>query len=343
MQEKGFIKLHRKIFNNPFFRERRVFSNFEAWLDLIQQTRWKDTEGKVLINGKMIYFERGQIVASVRFLAERWNWSRGRVEKYLTLLIREEMVQIDNSEGIQRITLCNFAAYNDGFTDEIEENDDQKRHPQQGLTYDYEIRYEYDENEKKTPRRHREDTEKTGVEPERRQPSNEETKTYKEVEDTEKTGGSENISEKKTKQEEKKNRRTKENIYIAKLQFAETVWLKEAEYNKLLEKHGLSKTNKFIEKLNSYKKQKGKTYKSDYDAILNWVVQAILDDEVRELKREKEKNAINRSGYKDNRGKGAISAEQIDGLNAAYGIQKTGAVPDQHIDNARIGSPLLPN
>ena len=45
------------------------------------------------------------------------------------------------------------------------------------------------------------------------------------------------------------------------------------EYDKLIEKHGKHWTGKMIEKLDNYKGASGKKYKSDYRAILSWVVE----------------------------------------------------------------------
>jgi len=59
---------------------------------------------------------------------------------------------------------------------------------------------------------------------------------------------------------------------IKKKNYAENVLLSEAEYQKLIEENGQEKTTWMIEKLNNAKGAKGYTYKSDYRAILTWVV-----------------------------------------------------------------------
>jgi hypothetical protein len=57
--------------------------------------------------------------------------------------------------------------------------------------------------------------------------------------------------------------------------YAEFVQLKESEYNKLIEEHGKPLTDKMIQTLDNYKGANGKKYKSDYRAILNWVVDKV--------------------------------------------------------------------
>lgn len=57
-----------------------------------------------------------------------------------------------------------------------------------------------------------------------------------------------------------------------KKKFAEFVSLTDEEHQKLIDRFGAEAAEKMIEKLNVFKGSKGKQYKSDYMAILNWVV-----------------------------------------------------------------------
>ena len=58
----------------------------------------------------------------------------------------------------------------------------------------------------------------------------------------------------------------------SKKKYAEFVSMEEREYQSLVDKYGEKATEKLIELLDNYKGSSGKTYKSDYRAILNWVV-----------------------------------------------------------------------
>lgn len=57
-----------------------------------------------------------------------------------------------------------------------------------------------------------------------------------------------------------------------KVKFAEKVSMRQEEYDKLVEQYGAAFTEKLVFELNNYKLATGKTYKDDYRAILNWVV-----------------------------------------------------------------------
>ena len=57
-----------------------------------------------------------------------------------------------------------------------------------------------------------------------------------------------------------------------KYKYADCVTLTRDEYAKLCESFGEDAAKRMIEILDNYKGSKGKKYKSDYKAILNWVV-----------------------------------------------------------------------
>ncbi len=65
-----------------------------------------------------------------------------------------------------------------------------------------------------------------------------------------------------------------------KKEYAEHVHMTEGEYAKLIEKLGAEiRVKRAIEILNNYKGANGKRYKSDYLAILNWVIERLTKEE----------------------------------------------------------------
>ena len=57
--------------------------------------------------------------------------------------------------------------------------------------------------------------------------------------------------------------------------YAEFVLMKPEEHQKLIDEYGKDLTDKFIDRLNTYKGSTGKKYKSDYLAIRSWVIEAV--------------------------------------------------------------------
>lgn len=110
MQE-GYIQLARRLFEHPFWQEKREFSKAEAWLDLIQSAQWKP--GQVSVKGKIILLKRGQAQGSLRYWQTRWNWgSPDKVKRYFTILQEQRMVTITPKTVTQVVTLNNYERYN---------------------------------------------------------------------------------------------------------------------------------------------------------------------------------------------------------------------------------------
>lgn len=107
-----YIPISRRLFEHPFWCEERVFSRFEAWLDLVQSARFEDT--KQLIGNRFIEVKRGQMLISLRFLASRWQWSTKKVNSFLDLLIQDKMIikETPKETGQTVVTICNYDKYN---------------------------------------------------------------------------------------------------------------------------------------------------------------------------------------------------------------------------------------
>lgn len=59
-----------------------------AWIDLCHMARWED--GHRIVGGTAIALRRGELVASFRYLADRWGWSVKKVRTFMTLLVDVE-------------------------------------------------------------------------------------------------------------------------------------------------------------------------------------------------------------------------------------------------------------
>ena len=78
----GHIKLSRKLFDaDPWWVERRTFSRFEAWVDMLQLAAWRPVS--VTYQGILIGLERGELLLSVRKAADRWGWSPKMARTFL--------------------------------------------------------------------------------------------------------------------------------------------------------------------------------------------------------------------------------------------------------------------
>lgn len=126
----GFIPISRKLFDNFLWKEKREFSRAEAWLDLIQLARFEANSTKEVINSQVVEYGLGERPLSLRLLADRWQWSKNRVDKFLDLLVSERMITKRTAFGTAKgtadgtskgtdkrtrqtvISICNYASYN---------------------------------------------------------------------------------------------------------------------------------------------------------------------------------------------------------------------------------------
>lgn len=109
----GFVRLSRKIFEHSFWKEKRAFSKFEAWVDLISLVSFDEKEKTQVIGNKIVKWGRGQYPASIRYLQERWQWgSTKRVKYFLDLLEKENMISIERETGQNVVTICKYDVYN---------------------------------------------------------------------------------------------------------------------------------------------------------------------------------------------------------------------------------------
>lgn len=76
-----------------------------------------------------------------------------------------------------------------------------------------------------------------------------------------------------TVEQKKEAPKKKKKTEPPKVKFAENVRMQQSEYDTLVDKYGERFTQKLIETLDNYKGSSGKSYKSDYRAILTWVVE----------------------------------------------------------------------
>ena len=112
---RGYIKLWRKVQDSDFwFKNRRGKhrqpTELEAWLDLILSAN--HAPGYVNVSGHRVQIGRGQLVASLRYLAERWHWSKNKVNSFQIELKLRGDIGTDQVFGMNRITIVNYNTYN---------------------------------------------------------------------------------------------------------------------------------------------------------------------------------------------------------------------------------------
>jgi len=105
----GWIKIHRKISEKPFWRKGR-FSWGQAVIDLFLQAYIQDTH--IILNDIDYLIPAGSFVTSQRKLAERWKWGIARVNFFLSYLQKtERLIKYKTEHNFTHIYIVNWDKY----------------------------------------------------------------------------------------------------------------------------------------------------------------------------------------------------------------------------------------
>lgn len=80
-----------------------------AWLDLCHNARWED--GTRIINGVAIPLKRGEVLASLRWMAQRWEWSVKKVRSFVNLLTHPDVAKLETVRETPQGTVYRIVNY----------------------------------------------------------------------------------------------------------------------------------------------------------------------------------------------------------------------------------------
>jgi hypothetical protein len=108
-KDMGFICLYRSIREHWIWKESRVKSKFEAWVDLLIRASHDDQKEPVGMD--LIVINRGQVLTSQLQLSIDWKWDRSRVRLFLGMLTKDRMIAVKPTTKYTIITICNYESY----------------------------------------------------------------------------------------------------------------------------------------------------------------------------------------------------------------------------------------
>ncbi len=109
--KRGYLALWRKIQEHDFYKEKRVYSKFEAWLDILMEVQHKEEPQEVVIGMKLFTCNYGESLKSLGTWGKRWGWGRERVKRFFDLLEIMKQIRYTNETVTTRITLLNYSKY----------------------------------------------------------------------------------------------------------------------------------------------------------------------------------------------------------------------------------------
>lgn len=104
----GVFAVSRAVFDHPAFAK-EPFTEREAWLYLISEAAWRPVT--IRVGGVQVDLQRGQCAHSIRYLADRWKWSKSRVDRFLGRLKIGTMIGTQAGHGVTVVTICNYDDY----------------------------------------------------------------------------------------------------------------------------------------------------------------------------------------------------------------------------------------
>jgi len=108
--DSGFITLHRKIKEHWVFKDPK---HFHAFVTMLLEVRWKDTEERVLIKGELMTCGRGQSLKSAAGWAKCFggDWTPRKVRNFFQTLVQDEIIILQTSNKTSHLTICNYETY----------------------------------------------------------------------------------------------------------------------------------------------------------------------------------------------------------------------------------------
>ncbi len=114
----GYVKIPRYLFDSTEWTSMRPFSRVDAQIDLIQSATF--FVGRVVKFGKKeLVLHRGQLVVTMRDLADRWGWTAPTVCRFLEALRNDDcnnikiLTETDSATRKTIVTICDYDRYAD--------------------------------------------------------------------------------------------------------------------------------------------------------------------------------------------------------------------------------------
>lgn len=105
-----FFKVYRSLLDDPLWLS-EPFTYGQAWVDLIGRANFADKDN--FYRGRYQQIKRGQIATSQQELADRWKWSRHKVNTFLRNIECAGMVTTKSTTFGTTITIEKYAFYQD--------------------------------------------------------------------------------------------------------------------------------------------------------------------------------------------------------------------------------------
>ncbi len=104
----GWVKIHRALSDHDLWLA-EPFTYGQAWVDLVLNAN--HSPGSFMVKRQRVALERGQLGWSEITMTKRWQWSRGKVRRFLKRLESDAMIKQEAGHLTSVVTICNYDDY----------------------------------------------------------------------------------------------------------------------------------------------------------------------------------------------------------------------------------------
>jgi len=104
----GWISIHRQIKENWIWDD-KPFSKGQAWIDILLRVNHKPK--KVPLGSQLIEVNPGQTIWSIKDMSTTWGWSRKKVDNFLNMLEKDEMMHNKRTTKYTLLTVAKWEVY----------------------------------------------------------------------------------------------------------------------------------------------------------------------------------------------------------------------------------------
>ena len=108
MSDLGWVKVHRKILENPLFKNPKLFT---LWVYLLLRANHSD--GKAMIGNQVVPIKRGQFLTGRKKLSEALDIPESTLERLLSVLESERQIGQQKLNKFRLISITNYDLYQD--------------------------------------------------------------------------------------------------------------------------------------------------------------------------------------------------------------------------------------
>lgn len=114
----GYVSVPREFFDSIQWRRKRIFTESEAYLDLLQMAYYGSEPTERIVGGAKVEICHGQLAAQQNYLTQRWGWTRYKVRRFFTFLCAHQFAHVFSTPT------CSVISVYQGVTSDCAKNFD---------------------------------------------------------------------------------------------------------------------------------------------------------------------------------------------------------------------------